>query len=48
MALVDQIRNRCEQLHTLEIMEPEDVYQQVADEFGIEIEEPNDILESDE
>jgi len=48
MSLANQIRSRCEQLHNLEIMEPEDVYQQVADEFGIEIEELNDILESDE
>jgi len=48
MSLADQIRSRCEQLHNLETMEPEDVYQQVADEFGIDIEELNDILESDE
>jgi predicted nuclease of restriction endonuclease-like RecB superfamily len=48
MALVDQIRSRCEQLHNLETMEPEDVYQQVADEFGIDIEDLNDILASDE
>ena len=48
MTLADQIRRRCEQLHNLETMEPEDVYQQVADEFGIDIEELNDILESDE
>ena len=48
MALVDQIRSRCEQLHNLETMEPEDVYQQVADEFNIEVEELYDILDSDE
>ena len=36
--LEKQIRNRLEQLHDSETMEPEEVYDQVADEFGISTE----------
>jgi hypothetical protein len=47
MNIADKIRARCEELHNLETMEPEDVYEQVAGEFDIEIEELYDLLDEE-
>jgi hypothetical protein len=47
MITVQQIREQCERLHALETMEPEDVYQQVAEDNGMEVEELYELLESD-
>jgi hypothetical protein len=47
MVTVQQLREQCERLHALETMEPEDVYQQVADDNGMEVEELYELLESD-
>lgn len=44
---VGTLRARCEELHELEIMEPEDVYDQVANEFDIEVEELFSLLETE-
>lgn len=44
----DALRARCEELHALETMEPEDVYEQVADEFGIELEEFFELIDDEE
>ena len=44
LVTVDAVRARCTELHDLETMEPEDVYEQVAEEFGIEIDELFDLL----
>jgi hypothetical protein len=47
MTLIEELRARCAELHELETMEPEDVYQQVAEERGMEVEELYELLESD-
>ena len=47
MTLIEELRARCQELHDLETMEPEDVYQQVAEERGMEVEELYELLESD-
>ncbi len=49
MTLLEKIRNRCAFLHEAfaDTMEPEDVYEQVAEEFGMEVEELYDILDSE-
>lgn len=44
---VNTLRARCEELHETETMEPEDVYEQVAEEFDIEIEELFSLLETE-
>ena len=45
LVTVNAVRARCNELHDLETMEPEDVYEQVADEFGIEVEELFELLD---
>ena len=47
MLTVQQAREQCDRLHALETMEPEDVYQQVAEDNGMEVEELYELLESD-
>lgn len=47
MKLVDQIRSRCGELHDLEIMEPEEVYEQVAREFDMDVEKLYELLAAD-
>jgi len=47
MLTLEQARAECERLHELGTMEPEDVYQTVADEHGMEVEELYELLESD-
>ena len=47
MLTVQQAREQCDRLHALETMEPEDVYQQVAADNGMEVEELYELLESD-
>jgi hypothetical protein len=47
MLTLVQARAECERLHELGTMEPEDVYQTVADEHGMEVEELYELLESD-
>ncbi len=44
----EALRTRCDELHALETMEPEDVYEKVAYEFGIEIEELYNLLDDEE
>ena len=48
MPTAQQIREACEPLHAQGDMEPEDVYQEVAWSFGIEVEELYEILEAEE
>jgi NTP pyrophosphatase (non-canonical NTP hydrolase) len=48
MPTAQQIRAACEPLHARGDMEPEDVYQEVAWSFGIEVEELYEILEAQE
>jgi len=47
MLTLEQARAECERLHALGTMEPEDVYQTVAEQHGMEVEELYDLLESD-
>ena len=47
MKLVDQIRSRCGELHDQEIMEPEEVYEQVAREFDMDVEKLYELLAAD-
>jgi hypothetical protein len=49
MTTLEKIRNRCEFLHEAfaDTMEPEDVYEQVAREFGMKVEELYEVLVSD-
>jgi hypothetical protein len=47
MLTLEQARAQCDQLHELGTMEPEDVYQTVAENNGMEVEELYEILESD-
>ena len=47
MLTVTQARDQCARLHALDTMEPEDVYQQVAEDNGMEVEELYELLESD-
>ena len=44
LVTAEALRARCTELHALESQEPEDVYEQVADEFGIELQELFDLL----
>ena len=44
---VSTLRARCEELHETETMEPEDVYEQVAEEFDISIDELFLLLEAE-
>jgi len=44
---INALRTRCKELHETETMEPEDVYEQVAEEFNIEIEELFSALEAE-
>ena len=48
MTLIEKIRARCDELHDLETCEAEEVYEQVAEEFGIEIDELYDMLDAEE
>jgi hypothetical protein len=48
MPTAQQIREACEPLHAQGDLEPEDVYQEVAWSFGIEVEELYEILEAEE
>ena len=48
MPTAQQIRRACEPLHAQGDLEPEDVYQEVAWSFGIEVEELYEILEAQE
>ena len=47
MLTLEQARAKCERLHELGTMEPEDVYQTVADEHGMEVQELYELLDSD-
>lgn len=44
----EALRARCDELHELETMEPEDVYQTVANEFDISMEEFFDLMADEE
>jgi hypothetical protein len=47
MLTLEQARVQCGQLHELGTMEPEDVYQIVAENNGMEVEELYELLASD-
>ena len=47
MLTLEQARAECERLHELGTIEPEDVYQMVAEAHGMEVEELYELLESD-
>jgi hypothetical protein len=47
MLTLEQARAQCDRLHELGTMEPEDVYQEVAWNNGMEVEELYELLESD-